>query len=232
MAARASRRISRSTRMATFRRSTTTASDLWESMAINLYLAKKYGSGSRGLYPQRLEDEARAWQWSFWGMTEIERPALTALLNRIGPERRARCGRRRRGRARARRPAPRARRGRRRAAVPARRAFHRCRSERRQHSFLGAPGAGRSCRRFPRRRHGSKLAMTDLPLKPPGSCSGNKRQRCGLVALLLTSVGSNTARWGGKDGGNAADAARNAGSWAGRRFGPETLYQGQNSHGR
>ncbi len=58
---------------------------LWESMAINLYLAKKYGSGA-GLYPQRLEDEARAWQWSFWGMTEIERPALAVLMNRVGPE--------------------------------------------------------------------------------------------------------------------------------------------------
>jgi glutathione S-transferase len=57
---------------------------LWESMAINLYLAKKYGSG--GLYPAQFEDEARAWQWSFWGMTEVERPALTALLNRIGAE--------------------------------------------------------------------------------------------------------------------------------------------------
>lgn len=57
---------------------------LWESMAINLYLAKKYGKD--GLYPLRLEDEAKAWQWSFWGMTEIERPALAALLNRIGPE--------------------------------------------------------------------------------------------------------------------------------------------------
>jgi glutathione S-transferase len=53
---------------------------LWESMAINLYLAKKHASG--GLYPQRLEDEARAWQWSFWGMTEIERPILLALFNR------------------------------------------------------------------------------------------------------------------------------------------------------
>jgi glutathione S-transferase len=59
---------------------------LWESMAINLYLAKKYSAGPGGLYPPRLEDEARAWQWSFWGMTEVERPALTALLNRIGPE--------------------------------------------------------------------------------------------------------------------------------------------------
>jgi glutathione S-transferase len=53
---------------------------LWESMAINLYLAKKYGAGR--LYPTRLEDEARAWQWSFWGMTEIERPVLIALFNR------------------------------------------------------------------------------------------------------------------------------------------------------
>ena len=53
---------------------------LWESMAINLYLAKKYGRD--GFYPTRLVDEARAWQWSFWGMTEIERPVLTALFNR------------------------------------------------------------------------------------------------------------------------------------------------------
>lgn len=54
---------------------------LWESMAINLYLAKKYGAGT--LYPTRLDDEARAWQWSFWAMTEIERPALEVLMNRV-----------------------------------------------------------------------------------------------------------------------------------------------------
>jgi glutathione S-transferase len=53
---------------------------LWESMAINLYLAKKHSAGR--LYPTRLEDEARAWQWSFWGMTEVERPVLAALFNR------------------------------------------------------------------------------------------------------------------------------------------------------
>ena len=53
---------------------------LWESMAINLYLAKKYSGGN--LYPARLEDEAHAWQWSFWAMTEIERSVLTALFNR------------------------------------------------------------------------------------------------------------------------------------------------------
>jgi len=53
---------------------------LWESMAINLYLAKKYSAGK--LYPSSLADEARAWQWSLWGMTEVERPLLTALMNR------------------------------------------------------------------------------------------------------------------------------------------------------
>ncbi|HKS90238.1 MAG TPA: glutathione S-transferase family protein, partial [Stellaceae bacterium] len=53
---------------------------LWESMAINLYLAKKHSRGS--LYPIRFEDEARAWQWSFWGMTEVERPVLTAMFHR------------------------------------------------------------------------------------------------------------------------------------------------------
>ena len=58
---------------------------LWESMAINLYLAKKYGLGT--LYPTPLEDEARAWQWSRWGMTELERHVLTAMFNRaIYPE--------------------------------------------------------------------------------------------------------------------------------------------------
>jgi glutathione S-transferase len=53
---------------------------LWESMAINLYLAKKHSLGT--LYPSGLQDEARAWQWSFWGMTEVERPVLTALFHR------------------------------------------------------------------------------------------------------------------------------------------------------
>src|SRR5262249_32598657 len=53
---------------------------LWESMAINLYLAKKYGLGT--LYPTSLEGEAQAWQWSLWGMTELERNVLTAMFNR------------------------------------------------------------------------------------------------------------------------------------------------------
>jgi glutathione S-transferase len=42
-----------------------------ESLAITLYLAKKYSSGK--LYPARLEDEARVWQWSFWAIAEVDR---------------------------------------------------------------------------------------------------------------------------------------------------------------
>ncbi len=42
-----------------------------ESLAITLYLAKKHGVGT--LYPRRLEDEARVWQWSFWAIAEVDR---------------------------------------------------------------------------------------------------------------------------------------------------------------
>jgi glutathione S-transferase len=42
-----------------------------ESLAITLYLAKKYSAGK--LYPARLEDEARVWQWSFWAIAEVDR---------------------------------------------------------------------------------------------------------------------------------------------------------------
>ena len=53
---------------------------LWESMAINLYLARKYGAG--GLWPATVEDEGRAFQWSVWAMTEVEPPLLAVLMNR------------------------------------------------------------------------------------------------------------------------------------------------------
>jgi glutathione S-transferase len=43
---------------------------LFESLAITLYLAKRHGLG--GLYPSKIEDEARAWQWSLWTGTELE----------------------------------------------------------------------------------------------------------------------------------------------------------------
>jgi glutathione S-transferase len=42
-----------------------------ESLAITLYLAKKYSLGT--LYPAKLQDEARLWQWSFWALAEIDR---------------------------------------------------------------------------------------------------------------------------------------------------------------
>ncbi len=54
---------------------------VWESMAINLYLAKKYGGD---LAPKNSADEAHAIQWSFWVMTEIEKPLLNALFARTG----------------------------------------------------------------------------------------------------------------------------------------------------
>jgi len=47
---------------------------VWESMAINLYLARKHGGP---LAPRTLEEEAAALQWSFWVMTEVEGHLLT-----------------------------------------------------------------------------------------------------------------------------------------------------------
>ena len=53
---------------------------LFESMAINLYLAKKYGGK---LYPSDAADEARAIQWSFWGMTEVEDSLIQIFVHKI-----------------------------------------------------------------------------------------------------------------------------------------------------
>src|SRR5271165_2627739 len=44
---------------------------LSESLAITLYLAKKHSTGR--LYPGTLEGEAKAWQWSFWAIAEVDR---------------------------------------------------------------------------------------------------------------------------------------------------------------
>lgn len=44
---------------------------LFESLAITLYLAKKHSTGK--LYPGTLEGEAKAWQWSLWAVTEVDR---------------------------------------------------------------------------------------------------------------------------------------------------------------
>jgi len=54
---------------------------LFESLAINLYLAKTYDKS--GLYPRNAADEARTIQWSIWAMTEAEPGLLTILMNRM-----------------------------------------------------------------------------------------------------------------------------------------------------
>lgn len=51
---------------------------LCESLAINLYLAKKYPGP---LSPVDLTEDALATQWSFWVATEVERPLLFACAN-------------------------------------------------------------------------------------------------------------------------------------------------------
>ena len=43
---------------------------VFESLAINLYLAERYGAGSLG--PSGFAEEAQILQWTFWAATEIE----------------------------------------------------------------------------------------------------------------------------------------------------------------
>ena len=62
-----------------------------ESLAINLYLARKYGDrASPSLAPASLEEEARIWQWSSWAMTDLEIPLNLIHLHRnfFPPEKR------------------------------------------------------------------------------------------------------------------------------------------------
>ena len=44
---------------------------LVESLAITMYLAKKYATGT--LYPAAIADEAKVWQWTLWALTEVDR---------------------------------------------------------------------------------------------------------------------------------------------------------------
>lgn len=53
---------------------------LFESMAINLYLAKTYGGD---LYPSDPADEARAIQWSVWGISEIEPLQMRIVIQKF-----------------------------------------------------------------------------------------------------------------------------------------------------
>ena len=54
---------------------------IWESMAVNLYLAEKYGKG--GLWPSDALGHADAYKWSFWGISEVEPHLLAILVNRV-----------------------------------------------------------------------------------------------------------------------------------------------------
>jgi len=53
---------------------------LFESMAINLYLTKTYGGD---LYPKDTAGEARAWQWSVWGISEIEPLQMQIVIQKL-----------------------------------------------------------------------------------------------------------------------------------------------------
>jgi len=49
---------------------------LWESLAINLYLARKHGGP---LAPANLAEEGKALMWSIWAMTELEDNIVTLV---------------------------------------------------------------------------------------------------------------------------------------------------------
>src|SRR5690349_1305813 len=53
---------------------------VWESMAINLYLAEKFAHSP--LWPAEPEGRAHVYQWSFWAMTEVEPPMVAHALAR------------------------------------------------------------------------------------------------------------------------------------------------------
>jgi glutathione S-transferase len=53
---------------------------LFESMAINLYLAKTYGGA---LHPATPGDEALAWQWSVWAISTIEPELMAMVLHKV-----------------------------------------------------------------------------------------------------------------------------------------------------
>lgn len=54
---------------------------LHESLAINLYLARKHGGP---LAPASVAEEGLMAMWSLWAVTEVEGPALQVMQNRVG----------------------------------------------------------------------------------------------------------------------------------------------------
>jgi glutathione S-transferase len=55
---------------------------LWESLAINLYLAKKHGGS---LAPADLAEEGKALAWSMWALTELEDNIVTMVQSVLMP---------------------------------------------------------------------------------------------------------------------------------------------------
>jgi glutathione S-transferase len=53
---------------------------MWESAAINLYLAEKYNSP---IFPTTFEGKGRLLQWTFFIANDVEPPLITALRHRV-----------------------------------------------------------------------------------------------------------------------------------------------------
>lgn len=53
---------------------------MWESLAMDLYLAKKHGGP---LAPKTVEEDGLMTMWSLWAVTEVEAHALQILYNRV-----------------------------------------------------------------------------------------------------------------------------------------------------
>ncbi len=53
---------------------------LWESMAINLYLAEKYKPALLGA---DLYEKADILKWSFWGLAEYQKPIIDAFIQKV-----------------------------------------------------------------------------------------------------------------------------------------------------
>jgi glutathione S-transferase len=53
---------------------------MFESLAINLHLARKYGAS---LWPAAPDDQSRAIQWTLWAATELEPAVIRLLMNRL-----------------------------------------------------------------------------------------------------------------------------------------------------
>lgn len=53
---------------------------LWESMAINFYLAEKYKPALLGA---DLREKADILKWSFWGLAEYQKPIIDAFIQKV-----------------------------------------------------------------------------------------------------------------------------------------------------